>query len=161
LGLLMASYEMSAFKDEYQRNVLTNAKAFARALDDCGLDVAGDPSVSFTETHQVLLRVGYSKGPEVAKQLEDNNIVVNYQASPEEEGFTASGLLRMGVSEMTRFGMAPEDFGELAELIRDVVVHQASVKAKVVELRRRFLDMRYCFSSDELEARVEELHRLI
>jgi aminomethyltransferase len=161
VGLLMATYEMNTFRDEYQPAVLSNAKAFARALKDCGLDVAGDPNESFTETHQVLLRVGYSKGPEVAKRLEENNIVVNYQASPEEEGFTASGSLRMGVSEMTRFGMGAEDFGELAELVRDVVIHQSNVKVKVAELRKRFLDMRYCFSSDELQERIQELHRLI
>ena len=161
LGLLMATYEMNAFKDEYQPKVLSNAKAFARALSDCGLDVAGDSSVSFTETHQVLLKVGYSKGPEVARRLEDNNIVVNYQAAPEEEGFTASGSLRMGVSEMTRFGMEAEDFGELAELIRDVIVQQSTVKDKVASFRQQFLEMKYCFDGGEFEKRIEELHRLV
>jgi aminomethyltransferase len=161
LGLLMAAYEMNTFKDEYQKKVIDNAKAFARALNECGLDVSGDPGVSYTETHQVLLQVGYSRGPEVARRLEENNIVVNYQASPEEEGFTASGSLRMGVSEMTRFGMEPEDFGELAELIRDVIIRQSTIKAKVAELRKRFLEMRYCFTSAELQQRIQELHRLV
>ena len=161
LGLLMAAYEMNAFKDEYQSKVIDNAKAFARALSDCGLDVSGDPGVSFTETHQVLLDVGYTRGPEVARRLEENNIVVNYQASPEEEGFTASGSLRMGVPEMTRFGMGPDDFGELAELIRDVIVHQSTVKPRVAELRKRFLEMKYCFTSDEFEERLAGLHRLV
>ena len=161
LGLLMATYEMNAFKDVYQQKVLSNAKAFARALKDVGLDVSGDPAVSYTETHQVLLDVGYSRGPEVARRLEENNIIVNYQASPEEEGFTASGSLRMGVSEMTRFGMEPEDFGELAELVRDVVVDQTSVKARVAELRKRFSEMHYCFAPEELGGRLEELHRLV
>jgi aminomethyltransferase len=157
LGLLMATYEMNTFKDEYQEKVIGNAKAFARALKDCGLDVSGDPEVSFTETHQVLLDVGYTRGPEVARRLEENNIVVNYQASPEEEGFTASGSLRMGVSEMTRFGMGPEDFGELAGLIHDVIVDQSTVKPRVTALRKRFLEMRYCFSPDEFGERLEEL----
>jgi aminomethyltransferase len=161
LGLLMATYEMNAFKDEYQEKVIGNAKAFARALRDCGLDVSGDPEVSFTETHQVLLDVGYARGPEIARRLEENNIVVNYQASPEEEGFTASGSLRMGVSEMTRFGMESEDFGELAELIRDVIVDQSTVKPRVAELRKRFLEMRYCFNSDEFEVRLQELYKLV
>ena len=161
LGLLMATYEMNAFKNEYQKKVLDNAKAFARALDDCGLDVSGDSLVSFTETHQVLLEVGYSRGPEVARQLEENNILVNYQASPEEEGFTASGSIRMGVSEMTRFGMDPEDFGELAELIRDVVINQSTVKPGVAELRKRFLEMKYCFTADEFEERLQTLHHLV
>jgi aminomethyltransferase len=161
LGLLMAAYEMNAFKGEYQEKVIRNAKAFARALHDCGLKVAGDPAADYTETHQVLLDVGYGRGPEVARRLEENNIVVNYQASPEEEGFTASGSLRMGVSEMTRFGMEADDFGELAELVRDVILDQATVKPRVAEFRKRFLEMRYCFGGDELEARLEQLHRLV
>jgi aminomethyltransferase len=157
----MAAYEMNAFKQEYPARVIANAKAFARALNDCGLRVSGDPAVDFTETHQVLLDVGYGKGPEVARRLEENNIIVNYQASPEEEGFTASGSLRMGVSEMTRFGMEAEDFGTLAEFIRDIVVDQATVKPRVADFRKKFLDMRYCFSGDDLEARLTTLHDLI
>ena len=68
LGLLMAAYEMNRFKDEYQPKVIANAKAFALALKDCGFDVAGDPDISFTATHQVILKVGYAKGPEVAQR---------------------------------------------------------------------------------------------
>jgi aminomethyltransferase len=161
LGLLMATYEMNAFKDKYQQKVIKNAKAFARALHDCGLNVSGDPAVSFTETHQVLLDVGYTRGPEVARRLEENNIIVNYQASPEEEGFTASGSLRMGVSEMTRFGMGPEDFAELAELIRDVIAGGSTVKPKVMELRKRFLDMKYCFTEHEFGDRLGALQNLV
>jgi len=161
LGLLMATYEMNAFKDEYQKKVIDNAKAFARALNDCGLDVSGDSAVSFTETHQVLLEVGYSRGQEVARHLEENNILVNHQASPDEEGFTASGSLRMGVPEMTRFGMGPEDFAELAELIHDVIVHQSTVKPRVAELRKRFLEMKYCFTADEFGERLQKLHNLV
>jgi len=161
LGLLMATYEMNAFKDEYQKKVMDNAKAFARALNDCGLDVSGDSAVSFTETHQVLLEVGYARGQEVARHLEENNILVNHQASPDEEGFTASGSLRMGVPEMTRFGMGPEDFAELAELIHDVIVHQSTVKPRVAELRKRFLEMKYCFTADEFGERLQKLHNLV
>ena len=91
VGLLMAAYEMNHFKDAYQRAVIANAKAFAVALKDAGLDVAGDPAVDYTETHQVVLRVGYGKGPEIAGRLEENNIICNYQAAPDEEGFTAVG----------------------------------------------------------------------
>jgi aminomethyltransferase len=160
LGLLMAAYEMNAFKDEYQANVIRNAKAFAKALKDCGLKVSGNPEVGYTQTHQVLLDVGWTKGPEIARKLEENNIIVNYQAAPEEEGFTASGSLRMGVSEMTRFGMGPEDFGELAELVRDVIVDDATVKPRVAEFRRRFSDMRYCFSEQEVNEKAGILHTL-
>lgn len=161
LGLLMAAYEMNFFKDEYQKNVLTNAKSFALALKECGLDVAGDPDVSYTQTHQVILKVGYAKAPEIAGRLEENNIVLNYQATPEEEGFTASGALRMGVSEMTRFGMGKEDFQKLAQLMHDVIIKQRSVKEEVVAFRKRFLDMKYCFTGDEFDGLIQKLHKLI
>ena len=160
LGLLMASYEMNAFKDAYQKAVIENAKAFARALKACGLDVAGDPGIDFTETHQVILRVGYARGPEIARRLEENNIILNYQAGPDEEGFTASGALRMGVSEMTRFGMNAEDFELLAEWIKEVIVAGKDVKAEIVDFRKRFLDMRYCFSGDDVDLLVQQLREI-
>jgi len=152
LGLLVATYEMNAFKDSFQPHVIANAKAFAAALKQAGLDVAGDPACGFTETHQVICNVGFARGPEIARRLEDNNIIVNFQATPEEEGFTASGALRMGVQEMTRFGMGPAQFQELAELIRDVIVTGAKVKDKVVALRQRHDRMRYCFQDQDLTA---------
>ncbi len=161
LGLLLATYEMNHFKDEYQHQVVTNAKAFAKALADQGLDVAGDPDISFTETHQVILNVGYAKGPEIAQRLENNNIVLNYQASPVEEGFTASGSLRIGVAEMTRFGMVASDFEQVAELMKDVIIHQKDVKQAVADFRRQFLTMRYCFNVADFQDLFEKIHALI
>ena len=73
LGLLFATYEMRAFRDAYQPRVIANAKAFARALAEAGLDVQGDPALDFTETHQVVLRVGYGRGHEMAARLEESN----------------------------------------------------------------------------------------
>jgi aminomethyltransferase len=158
LGLLAAVYEMNTFKEEYQKRVITNAKAFARALKECGLEVAGDPAIDFTETHQVILNVGYGRGPEAAKRLEDNNIICNYQAMPDEEGFTASGALRMGVSEMTRFGMGPADFRELAVLISDAVVKNATVIDQVRSLRTRFWELQYCFKGEEFADVLRRMH---
>ena len=160
-GLLVAAYEMNHFKDEYQAGVMANAKAFARALKDCGLDVAGDPDIDFTETHQVILEVGYAHGPEIAERLEENNIICNYQATPTEESFTASGALRMGVSEMTRFGMEAEDFQTLAELMKDVIKDGTDVTDQVKALRSRFLDLKYCFAEKEFDGVIQQLHGLL
>jgi aminomethyltransferase len=161
LGLLMATLELNHFKNEYQKNIINNAKTFAAALSDSGLDVAGDPAISYTQTHQVILNVGYAKGAEIAERLEKNNIIVNYQAAPEEEGFTASGSLRMGVQEMTRFGMSAEDFEILAGLIHDVIVENRGVKDEVAKFRRPFTDMRYCFSESEFGEEIQKLHQLL
>ncbi|MCG8615572.1 MAG: glycine cleavage system protein T, partial [Desulfobacterales bacterium] len=156
-GLLFAAYEMNQFKEDYQAQVIANAKAFALALKEQGLDVAGDPDISYTETHQVILNVGYATGAKIAQALEAANIIVNYQATPEEEGFTASGALRMGVSEMTRFGMKEKDFATLAGLMADLILRDSDVKEKVKELRQGFLEMQYCFTPGEMGTVMEDL----
>ena len=155
LGLLMAAYEMNTFKDEYQKAVVDNAKHFAKCLKAQGLDVAGDPANDYTETHQVIVSVGYGAGPEVADRLEQNNIIVNYQATPDEEGFTASGALRMGVSEMTRFGFGKEDFGKLAELMADCILRAKDVSGDVEKLRAGHTTMHYCFNDEKMQDALE------
>lgn len=161
LGLLMAAYEMNTFKGEYGPKVVANAKAFARALDSAGMDVAGDPALGWTETHQVVLNVGYGKGPEIAKRLEESNIIVNYQGRPEDESFSVAGGLRLGVSEMTRFGMEEDDFAELAGMINAVVREDRNLKKEVKSFRQRFLDLRYCFTGSDFTPLEEQLHSLI
>jgi len=161
LGLLVAAYEMNTFKDSYQPAVIANAKAFAAALDAAGVQVAGDPAIGYTETHQVIVEVGYGQGPALAERLEANNIICNFQAAPDEEGFTAAGALRLGVAEMTRFGMGPEDFGLVAGLLAAVVLEDRPVKAEVRDLRQRFLDLRYCFGDADFPEAMRELQELL
>ena len=157
LGLLMAAYEMNQFKDEYQKAVVENAKHFAKCLKAEGLDVAGDPAIGYTETHQVIVSVGYGTGPQVAQRLEQNNIIVNYQATPDEEGFTASGALRMGVSEMTRFGFGQKEFAQLAQLMADCILRNRDVSQDVAQLRAEHPVMGYCFSDQEFDSALSEL----
>lgn len=157
LGMLMAAYEMNQFKDEYQKAIISNAKSFAKSLKAAGLDVMGDPAMDYTETHQVIVSVGYGVGAEVAKRLEENNIIVNYQATPDEEGFTASGALRMGVSEMTRFGFTADDFDKLAQLMADCILRGKAVKGDIEKLRAAHTEMKYCFTDQEVEDAMEVL----
>ena len=100
------------------------------------------------------MKVGYTRGPEVAERLERNNIIVNYQATPEEEGFTASGALRMGVNEMTRFGFGKEEFKKLAHLIAECV-KGVDVRDEVIRFRSEYTEMKYCFSDKDLDGAVE------
>ncbi|MBU8849727.1 MAG: glycine cleavage system aminomethyltransferase GcvT [Desulfobacterales bacterium] len=156
-GLLFSAYEMNHFKDDYQKAVISNAKTFAVALKEQGLSVAGDPDISFTDTHQVILNVGYGKGAKTARELENNNIIVNYQATPVEEGFTASGALRMGVSEMTRFGMKEKDFQELAGLMADLINNGSTIKDEIKKFREQFIDMQFCFTEADVQDGVTSL----
>lgn len=159
LGLLMAAYEMNLYGRDYQRQVISNAKAFARSLRDSGFRVEGDPEVGFTETHQVILNVGYARGPEVAERLEHNNIIVNYQSIPYDEGFSSSSALRMGVQEMTRFGMKEKDFEELAGYIKEVVLDHKDIGAHIARFRGNFTEMAYCLPDENVEPLIQKILR--
>jgi len=150
LALLMAVYEMNEFKEEYQKQVRANAKAFARALKDTGIEVEGDEKDGFTETHQVVIRIkAHGDGQEIARRLEENNIVTNYQALPDDETFLKASGIRMGVQEMTRFGMKEKDFEQLSGFIADVIVGNKKVKEEAKKFRENFLQMKYCLSPKE------------
>jgi len=150
VGLLLAAYEMNAFKADYQKQVRANAKAFARALKKHGLPVEGEEKDGYTETHQVLIRVrSYGPAQEIAKRLERNNIVTNYQALPDDETFLDSSGIRLGVQEMTRFGMVEKDFDALAGHMADVVIRGQTVRDEVLRLRQGYLEMKFCLPPKE------------
>jgi glycine/serine hydroxymethyltransferase len=150
LALLVSSYEMNIFKNELQSQVIKNARAFARALYERGIRVEGEAADGFTETHQVLIRVRqYGTGEDMAGRLEKNNIITNYQALPDDDSFIGSSGIRMGVQEMTRFGMRENDFVELAEYVAACLKNDIPVADKVTTLRARFLTMQYCLSAEE------------
>jgi aminomethyltransferase len=123
--------------------------------------VEGDPKVGYTETHQVIVRVGYGKGPMMAERLEENNIIVNYQSAPDDEAFTTASCLRMGVQEMTRFGMKEEDFAQLADYTSQVILHDRSVAKEISQFRKKFTEMRYCLPEAEAQSMVERLLEVI
>ena len=141
---------MNEFKEEYQSQVRSNAKAFARALKDKGVPVEGEESDGFTETHQVLIRISsYGNGMDIARRLEENNILTNYQALPDDETFLEPSGIRMGVQEMTRFAMKESDFDMLAGFIAEVLKGNKNIKEEVKKARQNFLSMNYCLPSEK------------
>ena len=150
LGLLGATYEMLEFKDDYPKQVISNAKAFARALSDNGMVLEGNAGCEFTETHQVLIRTARGRGEFIASLLEANNIITNPQAYADDASFAAASGVRTGTQEMTRYGMKETDFQELATLIAEIVRDgdlkpAGHWKDAIKDLRERFTDMQYCF----------------
>ncbi|NTV81581.1 MAG: hypothetical protein HGA24_09190 [Candidatus Aminicenantes bacterium] len=142
LGLLMAAYEMNAFKEPFQKQVQANAKALARALHAHGIPVEGDAADGYTETHQVIIRVkAFGHGMDIARRLETNNVLTNYQALPDDATFLESSGIRLGVQEMTRFGMVEKDFDRLAGLMSDIIVRDQPAGAEVARYRKGFLTM--------------------
>ncbi len=158
LGLLLATYEMNEFKKDYQSQVIKNSRAFAAALDAQGIAVEGSAADGFTQTHQVVIRVSqYGPGEDIARRLEDNNIITNYQALPDDESFIGSSGIRMGTQEMTRFGVKEADFQQLAAFMADCIKSNKNIKNEVKKFREKFLVMQYCLALDKsisLAARV-------
>jgi glycine/serine hydroxymethyltransferase len=97
----------------------------------------------------------------MAERLEENNIIVNYQSAPDDEAFTTASCLRMGVQEMTRFGMKEEDFVQLADYTRQVILHDRSVAKEISQFRKRFTEMKYCLPETETASMVEKLLEVI
>lgn len=81
-------------------------------------------------------------GVEVAKRLEANDIIVNYNMVPGDIDPRNPSGLRIGVPEMTRFGMDERAMGELAQLMHDAIRGE-NVKSQVNALRGRYLEMKY------------------
>jgi len=153
LSLLMATYEMNEFKEEYQTQVIKNAKAFAKALDAQGITVEGKVD-GYTETHQVVIDVRkHGGGKEIAQLLECNNIITNYQGLPHDKsindpsGFNDPSGIRMGVQEMTRYGMKEKDFETLAGYMAAVIKQNKIVTDDVIMFRAKFREMQYCLET--------------
>ncbi len=150
LAMLAATMEMNEFKEAYQSQVLSNARAFAKACAAQGIPVEGGEADGYTHTHQVIIRVlQFGDGKEIATRLENNNIIVNYQALPGDVTFYHPSGIRMGVQEMTRFGMKESDFEVLARFIADIILRKKNVAAEVAECRNRFKRMSYCLNPEE------------
>lgn len=158
LAMLSATIEMNAYKNEYQLQVLSNARAFAKYCASQGMPVEGGEAEEYTHTHQVLLRVAdFGDAKEVAHRMESNNIITNYQALPGDTTFYRPSGIRMGVQEMTRYGMKEKDFEQLARLIASVVVRKKDVAGDVSAFRSRFSKMEYCLPVEETLRIVPEL----
>jgi glycine/serine hydroxymethyltransferase len=150
LAMLAATIEMNEFKDAYQSQVLSNARAFAKFCAGHGIPVEGGADEGYTHTHQVLIRVdSFGDAKEIASRLEANNIITNYQALPGDATFYHPSGIRMGVQEMTRFGMKEQDFDTLARFIANIVLEKKNVAGEVEEFRKGFTTMEYCLDFDQ------------
>lgn len=150
LAMLAATIEMNAFKNEYQAQVLANARAFAKACVAQGIPVEGGEEEGYTHSHQVVLRVSaFGDAKEIASRLEANNVITNYQALPGDATFYHPSGIRLGVQEMTRFGMKEKDFDTLSRLMADCILRSKKVADEVAEFRKGFVVMGYCLSLDQ------------
>jgi glycine hydroxymethyltransferase len=141
-ALVVATREMQKYGREYAAQIVRNAQALGRSLDELGTPVEAR-EFGYTQSHQIAVNVAeWGGGVEVAKRLEANDIIVNYNMLPGDTDPRHPSGLRVGVPEMTRFGMDERAMGELAQLMHDAI-RGKNVKAQVNALRGRFVEMKY------------------
>jgi len=148
--LYFALEEMEEFGKDYVSQIIKNSKTLAEQLDSFGFDVLGKEK-GFTESHQVVVNVEkQGRGSVVAKKLEDANIILNKNiisgdtANPDKP----KGI-RIGVQEMTRYGMKEKEMAAIAELIKEIILDEKDIKTmkeKAIEFRKNFQKVEYCFT---------------
>jgi glycine hydroxymethyltransferase len=145
--MAICTREMMEFADRYADDVIRNAKALAAALDRLGFDVQGQEH-GFTESHQVAVNVrAHGGGEQVSRRLEANDIILNMNMLPHEplSSHDHPEGIRMGVQEMTRFGMGEKEMMRIAELILECLRGANGVQEEVHRFRGAYQQIRYCF----------------
>lgn len=153
VALTIATYEMLEFGEQYAQQTIANAKVFARKLAEYGFAVQG-AEFDFTESHQVAVDVrDLGGGDEVSRVLKDNSIILNMNLLPFEplENVLNPAGIRMGVQEMTRFGMKESEMEVIAALFKRCLQDGIFVGDEVKELRREFQKVHYSFDSANLK----------
>jgi len=147
VAMAFATYEMLEFGVEYARQIVANAKHFARRLYDLGFKVAAE-QYGFTESHQVAIDMSdFGGGDTAARDLKDNRIIVNMNLLPHEplDRVTHPSGIRLGVQEMTRVGMKEPEMERIAELFKRCLAEKKFVGDEVREFRASFQEVGFSF----------------
>lgn len=148
--LYLALREMQEFGPDYADQIINNAQTLATALEKAGFDVLYKDR-GFTASHQVVVNVERQGGGDpIAKKLEKANIILNKNIIPNDtDNPDKPKGLRIGVQEMTRFGMKEAEMKEIAGLIARVAIQEEDpekVGSDAAKLRERFQKTVFCFA---------------
>ena len=150
-GKVVALAEFDEFGTKYAQDIVANAKALASSLASEGFDVLAEDR-GYTASHQVLTRHGgidSGAGRKAASILEEAGIITNMNMLPGDTKAMSPSGLRLGVQELTRHGMGPEEMEEVAECFRRVLLDNedsSKVKTTVNSIRSNFQEVKYCFT---------------
>jgi len=155
-GLAIAAAEMLAFGKEYASNVVKTAKALGEALYNAGFDVVG-ANLGFTESHQIAVDITkYGLGGDIEKLLERAGIIVNRNLLPWDPKrnlhYENPGGIRLGVQEVVRLGMGPEEMEEIADFFKRVIIDKEdpnTVRQDVKEFKKEYNTIHYTFTDNE------------
>jgi glycine hydroxymethyltransferase len=120
--------ETKEFK-EYQKQVVKNAKALAKAMQDKGFRLVSGG----TDNHLILVDLRPKKitGKEAEKLLDEVGITINKNTIPfdPEKPFVTSGV-RIGTPALTTRGMKEKEMELIADLISQTIDSRSDEKKK-------------------------------
>jgi len=151
----VTALEMLEFGRQYADQVIRNAKRLAEALAERGFTVLAE-HMGYTMSHQVLLDVTkQGGGAKAALLLEEANIIVNKNLLPKDppEAVKDPSGLRIGVQEMTRFGMKEDEMDVIADFMERVLIkgeEPSKVREEVKSFRSNFTKVHYGFRLEDL-----------
>jgi glycine hydroxymethyltransferase len=152
-ALYAASLEMREFGAAYAQAIVRNARALAASLHRRGFRVdAAD--LGYTASHQIAVDVTeLGGGREAARRLAEAGIICNMNVLPGRAGQTPLRPcgLRLGVQEMTRYGMREAEMDRIAELMRECLVGGKNVEGECRKLRAEHAEIRFGYSLAQLE----------
>jgi len=125
----------------YQRQIINNAQALAKALQDNGITLVSGG----TDTHLMLMDVRSLNltGKEAEKLLDEIGITANKNTIPNDpqSPFVTSGV-RLGTPAVTSRGMVEEDMIEIASIIKTVLsdfeANKDAAKSRVAALCKKY-----------------------
>jgi glycine hydroxymethyltransferase len=147
-ALAITFAEMLEFGKAFAEQMILNAKALADALERNGFDVIMKHR-GYTESHALALDVAdLGGGTRVAEKLEKANILCSsFKLWRPDEDYQG---IRLGTTEMTRYGMKQPEMRKISEFMRRVLIDMENppkIAGEVSEFRKRFTRVQYCYNS--------------
>ena len=130
-SLVCTLEEMKKYGNAYSKQTILNSKALASCLDKAGMPIMYSHK-NYTESHQFKIDLG-SDIALFGKLLEKSNIIID-----------CSG--RLGVNEMTRYGMKEDDMKTISSFISRIYNegNAEEILKEVINFRMNFQEVKYC-----------------
>ena len=147
-ALYGALREMQECGKDYAGQIVKNAQALAKELAEYGFDILGR-NKGFTQSHQIVMNCGEpGSGHIAAEKLERANIILNKNIIPGDGQSPKNPRgIRIGVQEMTRFGMKEEEMEKIGEFIKKVILDNKDpeeIGKEVADFRKNYQKIHYC-----------------
>jgi glycine hydroxymethyltransferase len=144
-ALAMTMLDWREYGHDYAAMMIRTAQAFATALDAVGVPVFAQEH-GFTQSHQFAVEAAaFGGGQTASKKLRKAGFLACGIGLPIDAVDSDMNGLRIGTPELVRWGVTPDNVGEIAALVARGLSSNApeDLAAEVADLRSQFTQMHY------------------